>query len=138
MTCLYSFSAFTSPGFYLSFWQMSSYDLYYPKDKYSEMEKSLLTTSDQLTTKARQAERSTDRSIRASASGFRVQRDRYISAVSELRKEKAIQESVYRYTMEKDGRLDREKDYWFSHGQYPVVRVDTCLTYPLAQLQRAP
>ncbi|OCB90862.1 hypothetical protein A7U60_g1886 [Sanghuangporus baumii] len=103
------------PGFYLSFWQMSSYDLYYPKDKYSEMERSLLAASDSLTTKARQAERSTDRSTRASATGFRAQRDRYISAITELRKEKTVQESVFRYTTGEGGRLEREKKYWFSH-----------------------
>lgn len=109
---------FTSPGFYLSFWQMSSYDLYYPKEKYSEMEKNLHAASDSLTSKARQAERSTDRSVRISATGYRNQRDRYISAITELRKEKVIQESVYRYTTEKGARIDREKNSWFSHGQW--------------------
>lgn len=97
---------------------MSSYDLYYPKEKYSEMEKNLHAASDSLTSKARQAERSTDRSVRISATGYRNQRDRYISAITELRKEKVIQESVYRYTTEKGARIDREKNSWFSHGQW--------------------
>ena len=82
-----------------------------------EMEKSLLATSEALYSKARHAERAADRSTRSTAVGFRLQRDRYIAAVSDLRREKAVQETVHRYTTEKGGRLDREKNHWFSHGQ---------------------
>ncbi|EJC98329.1 uncharacterized protein FOMMEDRAFT_162127 [Fomitiporia mediterranea MF3/22] len=84
----------TGPSFYLSFWQMSSYYLYYPKEKYSEVEKT---------------------SARAYSGSLRVQYDRYLATISKLRQEKAAQESVYSYTAEKGGRLDRERDHWFSH-----------------------
>ncbi|THH08122.1 hypothetical protein EW145_g2921 [Phellinidium pouzarii] len=103
------------PGFYLTFWQLSSYDLYFPKEKYAEMEKALLATSETLYAKQRQADRSTDKPARVTALTHRAQRDRYSTAISELRKEKAIQEAVYRYTTEKNGRLDKEKAHWFSH-----------------------
>ena len=81
------------------------------------MEKSLLATSEALYGKARQAERSLDRPTRTTSSSLRLQRDRYNATISDLRREKAIQETVYRYTTEKGGRLDREKDHWFSHGE---------------------
>lgn len=95
---------------------MTSYDLYYSREKYTETEKAVVATSETLYTKARQAERSTDKSTRTLAVNLRIQRERYLSTVFELRKEKAVQESVYRYTTEKGGRLDREKDHWFAHG----------------------
>ncbi|KAI5124799.1 hypothetical protein M0805_005432 [Coniferiporia weirii] len=105
------------PGFYLTFWQLSSYDLYFPKDKYAEMEKTLLATGETIYNKQRQADRSTDKSARMTSLAHRAQRERYNSAISELRKEKAAQEAVYRYTTEKGGRLDKEKAHWFSHGK---------------------
>ncbi|KAH8118538.1 transcription factor/nuclear export subunit protein 2-domain-containing protein [Phellopilus nigrolimitatus] len=91
------------PGFYMTFWQLSNYDLYFPKEKYAEIE-------DVLAAKQRQIERP-----RMTSLAQRSQRDRYAATIAELRKERAIQETVYRYTTEKDGRIDREKAHWFSH-----------------------
>ena len=95
---------------------MSSYDLHFPKDKYDETEKALLTAGEACLTKSRQAERSTDRSTRLQATQHRSQRERYSAVVAELTREKAIQERVYKYTTEAGGRLEQEKNHWFSHG----------------------
>lgn len=103
---------------------MSGYDLHFPKEKYAEIEKSLQASGEMLYNKARQAERSSDKSTRSSALNHRQQRERYNSTISELRKEKSAQEIVYRYTTEKNGRLDREKAFWFSHGE-PYVNTNT-------------
>lgn len=108
---------------------MSGYDLHYPKEKYSEIEKTLQASGETLYNKARQAERSSDKSTRASATTYRQQRERYNSTISELRKEKSAQEIVYRYTTEKNGRLDKEKAFWFSHGELYMHKNTTHDTY---------
>lgn len=95
---------------------MSSYDLHFPKDKYTETEKNLMAASEVCYGKYRQAERSADKSTRLTAALHRSQRDRYLSTTAELKKEKAAQEAVFKFTTEKGGRLDREKLHWFTHG----------------------
>lgn len=95
---------------------MSSYDLYYPKDKYEETLKALMNASELHYHKAKQAERASDKTTRLSAISHRNQRDRYLLTASDLKKEKAVQEIVHRFTTEKGGRLDKEKLHWFSHG----------------------
>lgn len=108
-------SKFRRPGFFTTFWLMSSYDLHFPKDRYAETEKALLAAADVCYSKYRQAERSSDKNVRAAAGAHRTQRDRYLGAVSDLKKERAAQEAVYKFTTGKDGRLDREKAHWFAH-----------------------
>ena len=71
--------------------------------------------------KYRQAERAFDKSIRQSALTHRNQRDRYLNTVTELKKEREIHESVYAFTTEKGGRLDREKGHWFTHGNTLLI-----------------
>lgn len=109
----------------MSFWQMSSYDLYFPKEKYDETLKALIAASEVHYQKAKQAERASDRATRVAAFNHRSQRDRFLLTAAELKKEKAIQEMVHRYTTEKGGRVDKEMAHWFTHGMkiYPTFGV---------------
>lgn len=108
-------------AFYLTFWQLSSYDLYYPKQKYLETEKHLLSQAELFYNKAKQAEKSMDKLIRASSSALRAQKDRYQSVAVELKKERQLQEIVHRFTTDVDGRLEKEKCHWFPHGESLLV-----------------
>ncbi|TDL29757.1 hypothetical protein BD410DRAFT_710827 [Rickenella mellea] len=103
------------PGFYLTFWQMSSYDIFFPKDKYDDAEKLLSASSELYYSKYRAAERSYEKSTRQQATNHRNQRDRFQLTITELQKEKALQEAVVKFTNDEGGRLDREKQHWFSH-----------------------
>ena len=104
-------------AFYLTFWQLSSYDLYYPKQKYLETEKHLLSQAESYYNRAKQAEKSADKSIRASSNSLRAQKERYQSVAAELKKERQTQEIIYRFTTDVDGRLEKEKTHWLSHGE---------------------
>ena len=97
---------------------MSSYDIYFPKAKYVETERALQAAAESCYNKYRSAERSSDKAVKQTSMAHRSQRDRYQSTVAELKKERAAQEVVYRFTMEKGGRLDREKSHWFTHGAF--------------------
>ena len=105
------------PAFYVTFWQLSSYDLYFPVEKYTETEKALVAAGESCSNKYREAERSTDRAKRTQANQFRGQRQRYADACKALKTERATQESVFKYTTDPKGRLEREKAHWFSHGK---------------------
>ena len=100
---------------------MSSYDLYLPKEKYVETEKNLLSMAENFYTKAKQAERSSDKSTRSTAHALRAQKERYQITASELKKERAVQEIIFRYTMDVEaGRFEKEKNHWFPHGTDPL------------------
>lgn len=111
------------PAFYVTFWQLSNYDLHFPVEKYVETEKALIAASETCYNKYRQAERSPDRAIRMQANQFRSQRERYINTAAALKKERSIQEAVYKYTMDPKGRFDREKAHWFAHGRWLCQQV---------------
>ncbi len=115
---------------------MSSYDIYYPKERYEETERLLRANSEICHGKYRQAERSVEKAIRQTAVMHRNQRERYLSTASELRTEKEMQEIVYRFTTDAGGRLDREKMHWFAHGEdlqceeLPTLLKDVILQRP--------
>uniref|UniRef100_A0A0W0FKZ3 THO complex subunit 2 n=1 Tax=Moniliophthora roreri TaxID=221103 RepID=A0A0W0FKZ3_MONRR len=81
------------PGFYLTFWQLSTYDLSPPGSKYDEEVASL-------------------RSLIASEPR-RMRRDRYTSFVSMLTQEFKEQTVSRAFTLK---RLAREKQHWFPYG----------------------
>ena len=106
---------------------MSNYDLYYPKERYDETEKTLHTSSEALYNKFRLAERSPDRNVRRTAINFKNQRQRFLDTMVDLSKEKQAQDSVIKFTNEEGGRFDREKSHWFAHGEYSssiLVEID--------------
>ena len=100
------------PGFYLTFWQLSTYDLSPPAARYDEEGAALRTLSRQEDSKYITADRSADRNKRLTAPSHRTRRDRYNTAVNTLAQEFKEQTASRVFTMK---RLAREKSHWFAH-----------------------
>ncbi|KAG1756059.1 transcription factor/nuclear export subunit protein 2-domain-containing protein [Suillus lakei] len=103
------------PGFYLTFWQLSMYDLAPPAARYDEECAALRTLSRQEDSKYIAADRSADRTKRLSASSHRAKRDRYNAFVNTLAQEFKEQTASRVFTMK---RLAREKHHWFAHTEH--------------------
>jgi hypothetical protein len=115
-----------SPGFYLTFWQLSTYDLSPPAARYDEEGSMLRSLSRQEDSKFLAADRSSDRVKRASANGHRQKRDRYNVFVQKLAKEFKDQTAARAFTMK---RLTREKHHWFANSMTAfILFLNTCLT----------
>lgn len=111
----------TRPGFYLTFWQLSTYDLMPPASKYDEEGAGLRTLSRQEDSKYIAADRSADRAKRLTASSHRTRRDRYNHYVNLLAQEFKEQTISREFTIK---RLAREKHNWFAHCEcsWPYYR----------------
>ncbi|KAG2043203.1 transcription factor/nuclear export subunit protein 2-domain-containing protein [Suillus americanus] len=103
------------PGFYLTFWQLSMYDLAPPAARYDEECAALRTLSRQEDSKYIAADRSADRTKRLSAGSHRAKRDRYNAFVNTLAQEFKEQTASRVFTMK---RLAREKHHWFAHTEH--------------------
>ena len=101
------------PGFYLTFWQLSTYDLAPPASRYEEEGAALRALSRQEDSKYNMADRSSDRTKRQGAQAHRGRRDRYAQFAQTLAQELKTQAASRRYTIK---RLGKEKAHWFSHG----------------------
>jgi THO complex subunit 2 len=110
---LASYPSLVSPGFYVTFWQLSTYDLSPPAAKYDEESAALLALSRQEDVKLLAAERSSDRAKRLTAPSHRSRRERYYNTAVALTQEFKDQTASRAFTMK---RLAREKLHWFSHG----------------------
>jgi THO complex subunit 2 len=100
------------PGFYLTFWQLSTYDLTPPSSKYDEEGAALRALSRQEDSKYNAADRSADRAKRSTAGLHRSRRDRYNLFINTLAQEFKEQTVSRAFTMR---RLAREKMHWFAH-----------------------
>ncbi|KAG6831879.1 hypothetical protein H0H92_006996 [Tricholoma furcatifolium] len=101
------------PGFYATFWQLSTYDLSPPTSKYDEESASLLLLSRQEESKWRAADHSSDRTKRLTAISHKQRRERYIKTHELLLDELKKQTASRAFTLK---RLAREKQHWFSHS----------------------
>jgi THO complex subunit 2 len=101
------------PGFYLTFWQLSTYDLAPPASRYEEEGATLRSLSRQEDSKYTMADRSSDRTKRQGAQAHRARRDRYAQFAQTLAQELKTQAASRRFTIK---RLAKEKTHWFSHG----------------------
>lgn len=108
----------SSPAFYLTFWQLSTYDLSPPGARYDEEQAALRTLSRQEDSRYTSAERSADRSIRATAPAHRQKRDRYSSYVHKLAQEYKNQATARVFTIK---RLQQEKNHWFAGSSSDVI-----------------
>ena len=126
---------FLRPGFYTSFWQLSTYDLAPPAAKYDEEGASLRTLSRQEDSKYIAADRSHDRTKRATAPSHRQRRDRYNNFVNTLAKEFKEQTVSRAFTIK---RLAREKQHWFSHGMYDKTQSGLLLIPSSSRQQKNP
>lgn len=114
------------PGFYLTFWQLSTYDLSPPATKYDEEGAALRTLSRQEDSKYIAADRSADRNKRLTASSHRTRRDRYNTFVNTLAQEFKEQTASRVFTMK---RLAREKLHWFSHSPKALTLVNSLIEH---------
>jgi THO complex subunit 2 len=117
---------FYSPGFYVTFWQLSTYDLIPPGAKYDEEGSTLRALSRQEDAKYIAADRSADRAKRLTASSHRVRRARYNDFVNLLAQEYKEQAASRAFTIK---RLAREKQHWFAGG--------VCVAYSLTKMLTA-
>ncbi|KXN87957.1 THO complex subunit 2 [Leucoagaricus sp. SymC.cos] len=101
------------PGFYLTFWQLSMYDLAPPTARYAEEGANLRNLSRQEDSKYTSADRSSDRARRITASIHRQRRDKYNTYANLLSEELKEQSASRSFTIK---RLAREKPHWFSHA----------------------
>ena len=106
-------SYLSRPGFYFTFWQLSTYDLAPPAARYEEEGATLRSLSRQEDSKYAMADRSSDRTKRQGAQAHRGKRDRYAQFAQTLAQELKTQAASRRYTIK---RLAKEKAHWFSHG----------------------
>ena len=117
------------PGFYVTFWQLSTYDLVPPGTKYDEEGAALRALSRNEDAKCTAADRSADRSKRLTAASHRARRDRYNIFVNTLAQEFKEQTISRAFTIK---RLAREKQHWFSHGTSPFVDLPLMLIFLIA------
>ncbi|KAG6378421.1 transcription factor/nuclear export subunit protein 2-domain-containing protein [Boletus reticuloceps] len=103
------------PAFYLTFWQLSMYDLSPPAARYDEEGAALRTLSRQEDAKYISADRSSDRAKRLTASSHRARRDRCNAFVNTLAQEFKEQTASRVFTLK---RLAREKQHWFAHVEH--------------------
>lgn len=110
---------FRSPGFYLTFWQLSTYELAPPAARYDEECSTLRNLSRQEDSKYISAERSSDRTKRQKSYLHRDRRNRYNQYIHMLGEELKEQTAVRVFTIK---RLAREKQHWFTHCEllYPL------------------
>ncbi|KAF4602377.1 THO complex subunit 2 [Pleurotus pulmonarius] len=112
------------PGFYLTFWQLSTYDLSPPSTRYDDELKALRSLSLQEDRKLAAAEKVK----RGSAIAYRARRDRYNNYVTALTNEYKQQTISREFTIK---RLAREKLHWFSHfpKAHPLVQafIEHCI-----------
>ncbi|KAF8639741.1 hypothetical protein AX17_001003 [Amanita inopinata Kibby_2008] len=114
------------PGFYLTFWQLSTYDLTPPASKYDEEGAALRTLSRQEDSRYIAADRSADRAKRMTAPSHRTRRDRYNTYVNLLAQEFKEQAISREFTIK---RLAREKQHWFAHSTKANMLVNSLIEH---------
>ncbi|KAL1944225.1 hypothetical protein VTO73DRAFT_3410 [Trametes versicolor] len=116
------------PGFYLTFWQMSTYDLSPPAAKYDEECATLRTLSRTEDSLYISADRSADRAKRMTANTHRDKRNRINTIVGMLSQELKEQTAARAFTIK---RLAREKHHWFSHNPKAITLASCIIEYCL-------
>lgn len=106
------------PAFYLTFWQLSEYELSPPAASYEEYSNKLRTLSREEDTNYSAAERSSDRAKRRTAQDHRDKRNRLNHFIDILGHELKDQTAVRAFTLK---RLAREKQHWFAHSMYNSI-----------------
>lgn len=103
------------PAFYLTFWQLSTYDLSPPASRYDEECTVLRLLSRSEDSKFVIAERSADRVKHSTAPIHKERRNRINDVVSKLGQEFKEQTAARAFTIK---RLAREKQHWFAHSEW--------------------
>lgn len=117
----------------MTFWQLSTYDLSPPTEKYRSEGDVLRALSRQEDTLYNIADRSSDRAKRATAHQHKEKRNRINTIISTLLDEAKEQTAARSFTLK---RLAREKQHWFAHallsdkgasGRFALAFVEHCL-----------
>ena len=98
----------------MTFWQMSTYDISPPTDRYHEESMTLRELSRREDELYNQLDRSYDKARRAEALSHREKRNRINRFVQDLSDEAKTQTVCRMFTIK---RLTREKNHWFSHSE---------------------
>ena len=122
----------SSPAFYLTFWQLSTYDLSPPTSRYEEESNALRALSRHEDGLWLAAERSSDRTKRLEAVKHRQRRERFNTFITLLGQEMKEQTASRSFTIK---RLAKEKNHWFSHSKCQFVVV-TQFTNTAAQIPK--
>ncbi|OSX60384.1 hypothetical protein POSPLADRAFT_1058548 [Postia placenta MAD-698-R-SB12] len=116
------------PGFYVSFWQLSTYDLTPPGARYEEELVTLRALAQQEDYQANVSERSMDRTKRQNGIQHRDRRSRYTAFVDMLGREYKEQTIARAFTIK---RLAREKQHWFAHNPKAAVLASSFIEHCL-------
>ncbi|TBU49613.1 transcription factor/nuclear export subunit protein 2-domain-containing protein [Dichomitus squalens] len=119
-------SEIIGPAFYLTFWQLSTYDLSPPAARYDEECTALRTLSRAEDSNYNQADRSADRAKRMTANTYRDRRNRINAVVSALSQEFKEQTANRAFTIK---RLAREKHHWFAHNPKAITLAACIIEY---------
>ncbi|KAF9045967.1 hypothetical protein BDZ89DRAFT_1155277 [Hymenopellis radicata] len=116
------------PGFYLTFWQLSSYDLMPPSALYDEVVNGMYKAVAELDREIQLAEEHKDKNyrLRASLPGTRARRSRLHQFIRTLNAEYKDQTTSRASTIK---RLAQEKTHWFAHSPGAAVLVETILEH---------
>ncbi|EKM59356.1 uncharacterized protein PHACADRAFT_191704 [Phanerochaete carnosa HHB-10118-sp] len=121
-------------GFYMTFWQLSTYDLSPPASKYEEETSNLRKLSLEADRAYNAAEKSDSWVERNNSYKHRERRNRYNVFIDMLRDELKQQTAARAFTIK---RLAREKQHWFAHNPkgttVAAAIVEHCL-HPRAML----
>ncbi|EPQ59661.1 hypothetical protein GLOTRDRAFT_136479 [Gloeophyllum trabeum ATCC 11539] len=116
------------PAFYLTFWQLSTYDLSPPGIRYEEEVNTLRSLARQEENKQNAAQRSSDKARRSMQGLHKSKHERYNDFANKLTQELKEQTASRAFTLK---RLAREKQYWFAHsrtaGALAAAFIEYCL-----------
>ncbi|KZV72082.1 hypothetical protein PENSPDRAFT_733684 [Peniophora sp. CONT] len=114
------------PGFYITFWQMTTSDLGVPDDKYHEEVKNLNAYADEEHKEYLRKERI--RSMRSEANGHWMREKRAKEYIEQLKQEVNVQIDARQFTIK---RLAKESSVWFASDKKPAIiagiAVEHCL-----------
>lgn len=112
LSIFHSPTLYLRPGFYTTFWQLTSYDLGVPMERYQEESTNLKNLSQQEDRLSYALDRSPDKKKRPAAHAHKMRRDRYLAFVDALAKESKDQVNSRTVTVK---RIAKEKANWFTH-----------------------
>lgn len=104
---------YLKPGFFVTFWQLSLYDIQYPAEKYQQADRKMTESIAIITDQIRAAESSNNREASQNAKQYRTQRDQLSQQHAKL----SAESKRHALHFEKSKvRLRGEKHHWFSYN----------------------
>ncbi|CAN6621826.1 THO complex subunit 2 [Trichomonascus vanleenenianus] len=104
---------YLKPGFYVTFWQLSLYDISYPEARYKQQEEKLREHYNNLTETIRSLERERGRESAEKLREKKAEKEGLLPQLNKLVAESKRHALHYNKTR---ARLELEKDHWFSYN----------------------